>query len=271
MERLLGWFVDHQIAGPDEESLASLIVTARRTFEDKVLETIASFLSSEHRRRLDASLADEDSATSFSGLKADPDQPNLDNILIAARRLAFVKQLALPGAAFPDLSGPVVRMLRHRVLNETAWTMRRHPDGRRHALYALFLTHRERELTDGLAARSHASGEWPCVHRDNRPTPVEPRDGDEPPWRTPMDRIEFEAGLRREDYRVVNSSLRPNTAAPNQCPGCWLETYGLEEGRCAVCGFEMPADAECAVYGQPLTTEEYRYNNSLCGHHKITY
>ena len=55
------------------------------------------------------------------------------------------------------------------------------------------------------------------------------------------------------------------------CPGCWLETYGLEEGRCAVCGCEMPADAECAVYGQPLTTEEYRYNNSLCGHHKITY
>ena len=107
MERLLGWFVDHRIAGPDQESLASLIVTARRTFEDNVLERIASFLSSEHRRRLDASLADEDGATNFSGLKADPGQPNLDNILIAARRLAFVKQLALPGAAFPELSGPV--------------------------------------------------------------------------------------------------------------------------------------------------------------------
>src|SRR3546814_15599657 len=28
--------------------------------------------------------------------------------------------------------------------------MRRHPDGRRYALFGLFLAHRERELTDGL-------------------------------------------------------------------------------------------------------------------------
>ena len=69
-----------------------------------------------------------------------------------------MKQLALPGAAFPDLSGPVVRMLRRRVLNETARTMRRHPDGRRHALYALFLAHRERELTDGLVEVVHKVG-----------------------------------------------------------------------------------------------------------------
>ncbi len=93
---------------------ASEMITARRTFEEKVLEAIASSLSPEHRRELDAALADEDSATSFSDLKADPGQPNLDNILIAARRLAFVKHLALSGAACPDLSGPVARMLRRR-------------------------------------------------------------------------------------------------------------------------------------------------------------
>ena len=96
MERLLGWFVERRIAAPGEEALGALIVTARRTFEDKVLEAIASSLSPEHRRGLDASLADEDGATSFSDLKADPGQPNLDNILIAAKRLAFVKGLALP-------------------------------------------------------------------------------------------------------------------------------------------------------------------------------
>jgi TnpA family transposase len=150
MERLLRWFVERRIAAPADEVLNALIVTARRTFEDKVLDTITSSLSPEHRRGLDASLADEDSATSFSGLKADPGQPNLENILSAAKRLAFVKGLALPIAACPDLSGPVARMLRRRVFNETAWTMRRHPDGRRHALYALFLAHRQRELTDGL-------------------------------------------------------------------------------------------------------------------------
>ena len=93
MERLLGWFVERRIAAPGDEVLSALIVTARRTFEDKVLDTITSSLSPEHRRGLDASLADEDSATSFSDLKADPGQPNLDNILSATKRLAFVKGL----------------------------------------------------------------------------------------------------------------------------------------------------------------------------------
>lgn len=150
MERLLGWFLARRVAAPGGEALGALIVTARRTFEDKVLDAIAASLSPAHRRALDASLVDEDGATSFSDLKADPGQPNLDSILLAARRLAFVKGLALPAAACPDLGGPVARMFRRRVFNETAWTMRRHPDGRRHALYALFLAHRQRELADGL-------------------------------------------------------------------------------------------------------------------------
>src|SRR3546814_15994793 len=96
MDRLLGWFVAHRIAAPEEEALTALITTARRAFEDQVLEKIASFVSSEHGERLDASLADEDGVTGFSGLKADPGQPNIDNILIAARRLAVVKQHVFP-------------------------------------------------------------------------------------------------------------------------------------------------------------------------------
>ena len=128
----------------------ALITTARRTFEDKVLEAIASSLSPEHRRRLDASLADEDGATSFSDLKADPGQPNLDNILLAAKRLTFVKQVALPVAACPDLGGPVARMFRRPRVRRNRLV---HAPASRQpapALYALFLAHRQREITDGL-------------------------------------------------------------------------------------------------------------------------
>jgi quercetin dioxygenase-like cupin family protein len=32
-----------------------------------------------------------------------------------------------------------------------------------------------------------------------------------------MDRLEFEADLRREGYRVVNTSVTPNVVAPNHC------------------------------------------------------
>ena len=68
-ERLLGWFVDRQIASPDEEALASLIVTARRTFEDKVLETITSFL----RRQAEAPDEADDRADGAAGAAA-PDE-----------------------------------------------------------------------------------------------------------------------------------------------------------------------------------------------------
>ncbi len=32
-----------------------------------------------------------------------------------------------------------------------------------------------------------------------------------------MDRLEFEADLRRDGYCVVNSSVKPNLVAPNHC------------------------------------------------------
>ena len=32
-----------------------------------------------------------------------------------------------------------------------------------------------------------------------------------------MDRLEFEAELRRDGYRVVNTSVKPNLVAPNHC------------------------------------------------------
>ena len=35
--------------------------------------------------------------------------------------------------------------------------------------------------------------------------------------RKPMDRLEFEAELRRDGYRVVNTSVKPNLVAPNHC------------------------------------------------------
>lgn len=104
MDRLPGWFVAHRIAAPEEETLTALVTTARRTFEDQVLEKIASFVSPEHGERLDAALADEDGVTGFASLKADPGQPNIDNILVAARRLAFVKQHVVAPEALPGYS-----------------------------------------------------------------------------------------------------------------------------------------------------------------------
>jgi TnpA family transposase len=150
MERLLAWFAVRRVASPETGALTSLIAAARRAFEDRFFSTIAGRLSEQQRCQLDASLADDDEVTGFSGIKADPGNPDLDNILLLANRLGFVKSLALPVSAMPDPGDQFAQVLRRRVANETAWQMRQHPDGRRHALYALFLAHREREITDGL-------------------------------------------------------------------------------------------------------------------------
>jgi len=106
MERLLAWFAVRRVASPEDGVLASFITAARRAFEDRLFSTIAVALSEEQRRQLDASLADDDEITGFSGIKAGPGQPDLDNILLMARRLGFVKSLTLPVPAMPDPGDP---------------------------------------------------------------------------------------------------------------------------------------------------------------------
>ena len=150
MDRLIFWFFERKIECPAEDKLARVTGGARRRFEERVLDAAGALLSETLKAALDASLADTDPVTGFTGLKADPGKANLENILTAAKRLEFLRSLALPAGLLPGGGDAVSRSLRRRVANETPWRMRQHPAGRRHALYALFLAHREREITDGL-------------------------------------------------------------------------------------------------------------------------
>ena len=52
------------------------------------------------------------------------------------------------------------------------------------------------------------------------------------------------------------------------CPECGEETYVFAEGGCALCGFDMPADATCAVCGEQLTLDDYEEGAGLCGYHR---
>jgi ribosomal protein S27E len=40
------------------------------------------------------------------------------------------------------------------------------------------------------------------------------------------------------------------------CPECGEETCVFSEGGCAICDFEMPDDATCAVCGEKLTLDD---------------
>jgi transcription elongation factor Elf1 len=52
------------------------------------------------------------------------------------------------------------------------------------------------------------------------------------------------------------------------CPECGEETYVFSEGGCALCGFDMPDDATCAVCGEQLTLDDYEEGGGLCSYHR---
>jgi hypothetical protein len=52
-------------------------------------------------------------------LKADPGKANLENILTAAKRLEFLRSLALPAGLLPGGSDAISRSFCRRVANET--------------------------------------------------------------------------------------------------------------------------------------------------------
>lgn len=100
--------------------------------------------------RLDESLSDADPVTGFTGLKGRSGQGQSGKHPHRRKTSGIPAVPPLPAGLLPGGGDAVSRSFRRRVANETPWEMRRHPAGRRHALYALYLAHREREITDGL-------------------------------------------------------------------------------------------------------------------------
>jgi TnpA family transposase len=147
VEHAAAWFNAEHIAAPDDEDLSRLVAASCARFDARMVDGISSRLTPDQRKRLDASLADEDDTPGFIRIKADPGAPSLDSILDTAERLTFIRSLQLPTI---DADGAWFKACRRRVSIDNAWRMRRHPDGLRHALYAVFLAYRQRELTDGL-------------------------------------------------------------------------------------------------------------------------
>ena len=133
------WFNEQRIACPEHDDLELLIETSRRRFEHRLLEAVAVSLSPQQKVMLDASLADEDAATGFNGLKADPGRVGLESVFLAAKRLRAVARSS--EAAMPGPNSPISKAFRRRVTSENAWGMSQHPAERRHALYAIFLAH----------------------------------------------------------------------------------------------------------------------------------
>jgi TnpA family transposase len=150
IEQVYLWCRDRGIQGPADGEVERLVRSARRAFEDAFLGRIASALNADTVAKMEASLTEPESATGFSGMKADPGRVGLESILVVAERLSFIRSLRLPTALIAGAGMPMVERLHRRIAQETAREVRRHPQARRLGPYAIFLDCREKEIVDAV-------------------------------------------------------------------------------------------------------------------------
>lgn len=51
------------------------------------------------------------------------------------------------------------------------------------------------------------------------------------------------------------------------CPECGQDVFVVQFGSCALCGFEVPDDAQCAICGETLSAHDYYEHDGLCSYH----
>jgi TnpA family transposase len=150
LEAIDQWCWSRKVQAPGKLASQRLIRSARRRFEEALLNRISAALALQAAEHMEASLSEPDTRTGFAAMKADPGRIALESLLTAADRLSFVRELGLPRGLLADVGTPIIERLRRRVAQETAWEMRRHAPARRLGLYAIFLMMRQSEITDGL-------------------------------------------------------------------------------------------------------------------------
>lgn len=88
--------------------------------------------------------------------------------------------------------------------------------------------------------------------------------GDEPDI-VPLMVASIDDAYGAEAYIAATQGGEPPVGS---CPECGEETFIFSEGGCALCGFDMPDDALCAVCHEPLTLEDYEDGSGLCSYHR---
>ena len=80
----------------------------------------------------------------------------------------------------------------------------------------------------------------------------------------------FEEALGRAlEWDAYETAKEVDFQSPlENCPECDRETFVVNEGRCANCGFSLEG-YECAICSEPRTLDDYRYGDGgLCSYHQ---
>jgi len=153
-DALTQWFLIHRVEKPSEQKQERIIKGALAAFEAGIFRCVESRLSSDSRSSIDGLFSEEHKSegddTPFSILKTDPGRPGLQSVMNELLKLESIDRLSLPDNLFAGINDKTVNKYRRRAGIESAWEMRRHPDGIRYTLACAFLLQRRGEIIDGL-------------------------------------------------------------------------------------------------------------------------
>lgn len=153
-EGITQWCLKCKIEKPSEQKQERIIRGALAAFEADIFRRLEARLSNDSRLAVDMLFAEDHKTgaddTAFSTLKTDPGRPGLQSVMNELLKLESIDRLALPDNLFEGINDKTVSKYRRRAAVETAWEMRRHPDGIRYTLACAFLLQRRGEIIDGL-------------------------------------------------------------------------------------------------------------------------
>ncbi len=144
---------------PSPKEITRLISSASRNHERDFCKTIASCLSADTRKQMDALLETEYTReneesqyrqSNFTRLKSDPGRLGLNSLLTEIDKLHSIRQIQLPADLFESYSPKLIEQYRRRASADLAGRLRRHPSAIRYTLIAAFCHQRTQEITDGL-------------------------------------------------------------------------------------------------------------------------
>ncbi len=155
-ELVTDWCQEQLIERPATEHLERIIRSAVHQFETKQQNTIFTRLSLDSKVAINHLLSAEEpgaaqvNEVTFSGLKADPGRPSLENVLSVIAQLKCLDGVALLPNIFQGISPKFIVQFQQRCASESIRELRRHPSAIRYSMVAMFCWRRRQQLTDAL-------------------------------------------------------------------------------------------------------------------------
>lgn len=148
-----------KIEPPVWKELERLIRSAARAYDREFCRGIASQLSAQTGKNLDALLDTESPLADETGhfrqsqlnqIKRDPGRLGLNSLLAEIDKLHCIQALGLPDSLFTSVAPKLVQQYRRRASTEPPRELRRHPSAIRYTLVAAFCWQRKQDIIDGL-------------------------------------------------------------------------------------------------------------------------